>query len=349
MLRRSQVTPRAVNRTAPDTTDGTQTKPTVIGETPKTSKPQQQQQLLQSSKLIIRAAKSPERTSSPDYVRTPATVVGPTTALSSTGAARLARQGAYVNIQGEGKTATSSFRAINGKRITVRNFDSAITNGKTVTNASDKIKHPIPIRFRNGKVNGSLERKAVKPHVRQNINRLDVMPMSLRQNGNTPKLIRRLPVMDINDILTNGEGKPNDSPVGNKENSDSLPNGVIKINSSPKNERKLKRSESYRLANSPIMFIKRFSSIEKSPSKIVRTASEELREDLLKEKINYPETVASPEPDDIDMNDHETIETGDISECGIFGKLTTLSPRPRENDIEPARVLKYTGLESEIW
>ncbi|XP_076290081.1 NHS actin remodeling regulator GUK-holder isoform X2 [Lasioglossum baleicum] len=49
----------------------------------------------QLGKLIIRAARSPDRASSPDYVRTPTTVVGPT---SPTTAHRQVR-GAYVNMQ----------------------------------------------------------------------------------------------------------------------------------------------------------------------------------------------------------------------------------------------------------
>ncbi|XP_076675165.1 NHS actin remodeling regulator GUK-holder isoform X1 [Andrena cerasifolii] len=49
----------------------------------------------QLGKLIIRAARSPERAASPDYVRTPTTVVGPT---SPTTPHRQVR-GAYVNVQ----------------------------------------------------------------------------------------------------------------------------------------------------------------------------------------------------------------------------------------------------------
>ncbi|XP_032687550.1 uncharacterized protein LOC116851834 isoform X2 [Odontomachus brunneus] len=51
----------------------------------------------QLGKLIIRAARSPDRAASPDYVRTPATVVGPT---SPTSPHRQVR-GAYVNVQGD--------------------------------------------------------------------------------------------------------------------------------------------------------------------------------------------------------------------------------------------------------
>ncbi|XP_014483209.1 PREDICTED: uncharacterized protein LOC106748842 [Dinoponera quadriceps] len=51
----------------------------------------------QLGKLIIRAARSPDRAASPDYVRTLATVVGPT---SPTSPHRQVR-GAYVNVQGD--------------------------------------------------------------------------------------------------------------------------------------------------------------------------------------------------------------------------------------------------------
>lgn len=104
-------------------------------------------------------------------------------------------------------------------------------------------------------------------------------------------------------------------------------------------ERKVKRSESYRMANSPIMFIKKFSSNGEKSSKICRTPSEELQEELLKERINYPETVSSPEPPNFDMN------------VTISIPITTVakSPRPRATDIEPARVLKYSGNDTEIW
>ncbi|XP_018406627.1 PREDICTED: uncharacterized protein LOC108782768 [Cyphomyrmex costatus] len=51
----------------------------------------------QLGKLIIRAARSPDRATSPDYVRTPTTVVGPTSPNSPHRQVR----GAYVNVQGD--------------------------------------------------------------------------------------------------------------------------------------------------------------------------------------------------------------------------------------------------------
>ncbi|XP_033322565.2 NHS actin remodeling regulator GUK-holder isoform X2 [Megalopta genalis] len=80
LLHRATPNVRAVTKTN-DAVDG----PTKL--TPPTSP--------QLGKLIIRAARSPERASSPDYVRTPSTVVGPT---SPTTAHRQVR-GAYVNMQ----------------------------------------------------------------------------------------------------------------------------------------------------------------------------------------------------------------------------------------------------------
>nr|XP_031831305.1 uncharacterized protein LOC116426463 isoform X2 [Nomia melanderi] len=80
LLHRAALNIRAVTKSN-DAVDG----PTKL--TPPTSP--------QLGKLIIRAARSPDRATSPDYVRTPATVVGPT---SPTTAHRQVR-GAYVNMQ----------------------------------------------------------------------------------------------------------------------------------------------------------------------------------------------------------------------------------------------------------
>ncbi|XP_054002056.1 mucin-4 isoform X1 [Hylaeus anthracinus] len=80
LLHRATPNVRAVARTN-DTVDGSNKS------TPPTSP--------QLGKLIIRAARSPERAASPDYVRTPSTVVGPT---SPTTPHRQVR-GAYVNVQ----------------------------------------------------------------------------------------------------------------------------------------------------------------------------------------------------------------------------------------------------------
>ncbi|XP_014207460.2 uncharacterized protein LOC106638680 [Copidosoma floridanum] len=94
LLHRAQITPRVVQRTIPDAVDGdVKKKPSPEP----TSQPQQQ-----LGKVIIRAAKSPDRSVSPDYVRTPATVVGPnpTPTPSATQQQRQSRQGAYVNVQG---------------------------------------------------------------------------------------------------------------------------------------------------------------------------------------------------------------------------------------------------------
>ncbi|KAG7208230.1 hypothetical protein KM043_016577 [Ampulex compressa] len=109
-------------------------------------------------------------------------------------------------------------------------------------------------------------------------------------------------------------------------------------------ERKVKRSESYRMANSPIMFIKKLSSNAEKSSKMCRTPSEELQEELLKERINYPETISSPEP---------RVDSGIGFNMSLSSsvQVTTVptSPRPRALDIEPARVLKYSGNDTEIW
>ncbi|XP_076248376.1 NHS actin remodeling regulator GUK-holder [Calliopsis andreniformis] len=80
LLHRATPNIRAVTKTT-DTVDS------ATKSTPPTSP--------QLGKLIIRAARSPERAASPDYVRTPTTVVGPT---SPTTPHRQVR-GAYVNVQ----------------------------------------------------------------------------------------------------------------------------------------------------------------------------------------------------------------------------------------------------------
>ncbi|XP_017882404.1 uncharacterized protein LOC108626317 [Ceratina calcarata] len=81
LLHRATPNIRAVTKTS-DAVDSPATK-----STPPTSP--------QLSKVIIRAARSPDRAASPDYVRTPTTVVGPT---SPTTPHRQVR-GAYVNVQ----------------------------------------------------------------------------------------------------------------------------------------------------------------------------------------------------------------------------------------------------------
>ncbi|XP_029175749.1 uncharacterized protein LOC114944137 isoform X2 [Nylanderia fulva] len=84
LLRRAMPNVRAVTKSC-DVADG----PNARASTPPTSP--------QLGKLIIRAARSPDRAASPDYVRTPATVVGPTNPTSPHRQFR----GAYVNVQGD--------------------------------------------------------------------------------------------------------------------------------------------------------------------------------------------------------------------------------------------------------
>ncbi|XP_076758860.1 NHS actin remodeling regulator GUK-holder [Xylocopa sonorina] len=80
-----------LHRTTPNVRAVTKSSDTVDGPTNKSTPPTSPQ----LGKVIIRAAKSPDRASSPDYVRTPTTVVGPT---SPTTPHRQVR-GAYVNVQ----------------------------------------------------------------------------------------------------------------------------------------------------------------------------------------------------------------------------------------------------------
>lgn len=211
-------------------------------------------------------------------------------------------------------------------------------------------------------------------------------PKNLRATGNTPKLSRKLLVSDLDtpsfcrkvtklELRCDEQNatKDGENRVRNGEKSACVSTTIdefgliekdavlgselaeICVDNDPARksetlrggsriERKVKRSESYRMANSPIMFIKKFSCNGEKSSKICRTPSEELQEELLKERINYPETISSPEPPidssvNFDMN------------VTISIPITTAakSPRPRATDIEPARVLKYSGNDTEIW
>lgn len=127
------------------------------------------------------------------------------------------------------------------------------------------------------------------------------------------------------------------TPEPNSLNSESFDSN----SKSNKSERKIKRSESYRMANSPIMFIKKFANHSEKSPKIIRTPSEEIQEELLKERINYPDSISSPEPQ-ID-NDFEV----NLVTCP-FPTIPT-SPRPRALDLEPVKVLQYSGNDTEIW
>lgn len=361
----------------------------------------------QLGKLIIRAARSPDRATSPDYVRTPATVVGPT---SPTSPHRQVR-GAYVNVQGdEGKTSstdehrdcrTGRLEASRTATATSRSMDEPRqTLGSPTLALAPSNKLPEPDRYvdkarvchADSQIDKQTKRKldrdenhppelngdAVEMNVRATVpskvnhsvdlnpanSRLDfeksgLYPKSLRVTGNTPKLGRKLLVSDL-DTPNFCRKKPNSDQNMNTTLNDydtvdkntttdctELDNQTAKNSDSLHNDRidrKVKRSESYRMANSPIMFIKKFSAgnqAEKS-SKICRTPSEELQEELLKERINYPETVSSPEPR---VNNNMTFD----NKVTVPLQSIPTSPRPRASDLEPARVLKYSSNDTEIW
>ncbi|KAK0161396.1 hypothetical protein PV327_009871 [Microctonus hyperodae] len=119
-----------------------------------------------------------------------------------------------------------------------------------------------------------------------------------------------------------------------------------KISDSPRNvqsnnERKIKRSESYRMANSPLMFIKKISAnyIEKSDNGICRTASEELREDLFKERINYPESVANTSV----INNSST---NNLHSCQSNNNCLLISHAREKSS---ASTVKYSNNDTEIW
>lgn len=360
----------------------------------------------QLGKLIIRAARSPDRATSPDYVRTLATVVGPTSPTS------LHRQvrGAYVNVQGdEGKTSsTDEHRDCRAGRLEAlrtatiapsRSKDESRQPGNTTlalvsSNKLSELDKVDKARIHHGgsqidrqtkrkldrdenhppELNGDVVETSVRAIAPSKVNhsidinsansRLDfeksgLYPKILRVTGNTPKLGRKLLVSDL-DTPNFCRKKPDSESQDDTALSDcdtvdknttvdcTELNNQTAANSDPvrgdRADRKVKRSESYRMANSPIMFIKKFSAgnqAEKS-SKICRTPSEELQEELLRERINYPETVSSPEPR---VNNNVTCDNN------VTVPLQTVptSPRPRALDLEPARVLKYSSNDTEIW
>lgn len=355
----------------------------------------------QLGKLIIRAARSPDRATSPDYVRTLATVVGPT---SPTSPHRQVR-GAYVNVQGdEGKTSSTDEHrdCRTGRLEALRTATIAPSRSKDESRqpgnptlalvSSNKLSEPDrstdKARICHGgsqidrqtkrkldrdenhppELNGDVETsvRAIAPSkvnhsvgINSANSRLDfeksgLYPKILRVTGNTPKLGRKLLVSDL-DTPSFCRKKPDSDSQNDTALNDCDKNATVDCtelaNQTAKNsdsvrgdrvDRKVKRSESYRMANSPIMFIKKFSAsnqAEKS-SKICRTPSEELQEELLKERINYPETVSSPEPrvkNNVTFDNNVTLQS------------VPTSPRPRASDLEPARVLKYSSNDTEIW
>lgn len=410
LLHRATPNVRAVTRSN-DTVDGATSR-----STPPTSP--------QLGKVIIRAARSPERAASPDYVRTPTTVVGPT---SPTTAHRQVR-GAYVNVQeDEGKTKASGTSTDDRTGCTAARLDatnprvndkssppSLIADGSPLLSARSGCRtapdrdllQPDPNKSKTKPCEKTVEESRpgekenddpppdlAPPKLKESVangcatnSRLDLdrsallRPRNPSEGGATPKLNRKLLVSDLD--TPNFSRKMTRLEVGEETRENWPRNGEksavddesrrgddrLTIDEQPdfggaadpaskrldtfrgrsveneRVERKVKRSESYRMANSPIMFIKKFSGNGEKSSKICRTPSEELQEELLKERINYPETISSPEPAldasvNFDMNVTISIPIANV------GK----SPRPRPTDIEPARVLKYSGNDTEIW
>ncbi|KYM77507.1 hypothetical protein ALC53_12136 [Atta colombica] len=359
----------------------------------------------QLGKLIIRAARSPDRAISPDYVRTPTTVVGPTSPNSPHRQVR----GAYVNVQGdEGKTSstdehrdcrTGRLEALRTATAPSRSKDESRQLPGNLTPAlAPNNKLPEPDRPRichgNSQIDKQIKRKfdcdenhppmlngdtietSVRVIASSKVNhsvglnsansRLDfesgLYSKILRVTGNTPKLDRKLLVSDLdtpnfyrkkpNSDNQNENMTFNDCDIVDKNaavDCTDLNNQTAKNSDSTrgdKTDRKVKRSESYRMANSPIMFIKKLSTSNQTEKsfKICRTPSEELQEELLKERINYPETVSSPEPR---VNNNVMFDNTSLVTVPLQSVPT--SPRPRALDLEPVRVLKCSSNDTEIW
>lgn len=352
----------------------------------------------QLGKLIIRAARSPDRAASPDYVRTPATVVGPT---SPTSPHRQVR-GAYVNVQGdEGKTTSTSGtssadeqRDCTGRtgRLEAAPRTSVIASHSKDESKTRTLRSRVHDENQPPQPNGdacTTNVRAIVPssavncevslnnpaNLRMDLDKSGLCPKILQVTGNTPKLGGKLLVSDLDtpsfcrrsfdlaatdnrntveesatSLLNDCDSSDKSSSIDHAELSATCPDNQTSRRSDcsaqgcGRTDRKVKRSESYRMANSPIMFIKKFSNNAEKSSKICRTPSEELQEELLKERINYPETVSSPEPQvdgnvgfDMNLTSPVPIQSGPTS------------PRPRASDLEPARVLKYSSNDTEIW
>lgn len=228
-------------------------------------------------------------------------------------------RGAYVNVQNEEGKRSSQ---LNNKNCDTTDCIDGIVNTpilkkKYNKNRIDELQENINIKKYN-----------------------NYHPENLRTTGNTPKLTRKKLLVSNFDLITPNKNNNILNTIQNNNNNNQL-----------FCERKIKRSESYRMANSPIMFIKKLSinNLDKSSSKIIRTASEELREDLLKETINYPDSVASPGINDSNFDNN--CDSNNLSNDSVKSLQLTSpsSPRPRALDIEPARVLKYSTNDTEIW
>ena len=247
-------------------------------------------------------------------------------------------------------------------------------HGKTsdkndVKNSLDvKRKTGLVVSFGSSSYNNQEEKVSSDPRqlisARLSFEKSGIFPANLRASGTTPKLSRKLLISDLDTPsffrknvaveTDSSEGdRSGDTGIFEDEEKSSDPDDRSSSERSDKVpvdrlERKIKRSESYRMANSPIMFIKKFSGHSDKSSKIFRSPSEELREDLLKERINYPETVASPEPH-IDSSGSSNLTFESDLNFSLPVTIAPVSPRPRALDIEPVRVLKYSGNDTEIW
>uniref|UniRef100_A0A0C9RQA7 WASF1_0 protein n=1 Tax=Fopius arisanus TaxID=64838 RepID=A0A0C9RQA7_9HYME len=260
----------------------------------------QSERIPRPGKLVIRAGKSPERTTEKNE-------------------REKQTRGAYVNVQSE-----------EGKRTE----NNGVHESTDCTDGTDCNKGKIQRTLTSDTCH--FDNKTIKSRVDTlNYKENDYCPEILRAKGNTPKLTRKL-------LISNFDSSPSGSLTNFNHGETKI---IMETVENPSiRERKIKRSESYRMANSPILFIKKISCNADRSTKIIRTASEELREDLMKERINYPDSVASP-----------TIveSTNDFSDSSWSSNNSRVSspmtPRPRAQDIEPARVLKYSSNDTEIW
>lgn len=109
------------------------------------------------------------------------------------------------------------------------------------------------------------------------------------------------------------------------------------------NSRKIKRSESYRIANSLLSPTKKILNIEKNKGDIEDEVEKEIAAELWRERINYPPTVS---PKLCEKN------------CHIYSKshaqqLLLASPNritiPKDSSEHKARILNVSIVDTEIW
>lgn len=106
------------------------------------------------------------------------------------------------------------------------------------------------------------------------------------------------------------------------------------------NNNKIKRSESYRLANMPLVAVTKADNVEID---LVEQIEKEIAEELWRERINYPPTV-SPKMCD----KHHMYHTQAYAREIVLNTVNRV-PIPPDNCLHPARILSVSVADTEIW